>query len=186
MIICGLRLGLTPFKYSQVFIYIPAECRPFIRSSTPLTTTVFYNIPLFLPFPYLSFYSFHPSILDLPLPHLPISPEPEFVNVQEAQESIPWNRFRQPMQPGGPVRQIGLWYRPDRLHRLAELIIWNRFLGSLNVYKFGHCSPPSPIFPAMYSTYRIQYFYVSVHCRYPTTRGIHFSVFSPFQTNESR
>jgi hypothetical protein len=28
---------------------------------------------------------------------------------------------------------IGLSYRPARLHRLAELMPWNRFLGSLNV-----------------------------------------------------
>jgi hypothetical protein len=28
---------------------------------------------------------------------------------------------------------IGLSYRPARLHRLAELIPWNRFLGSLKV-----------------------------------------------------
>jgi hypothetical protein len=28
---------------------------------------------------------------------------------------------------------IGLWYRPGRLQRLAELIPWNRFLGSLTV-----------------------------------------------------
>jgi hypothetical protein len=27
-------------------------------------------------------------------------------------------------------------YRPARLHRLAELILWNQFLGSVNVYKF--------------------------------------------------
>ncbi len=32
---------------------------------------------------------------------------------------------------------IGLSYRPARLHRPAESIPWNRFLGSLNVYKFG-------------------------------------------------
>jgi hypothetical protein len=32
---------------------------------------------------------------------------------------------------------IGLSYRPVRLHRLAELIPWNRFLGSLKVKKFG-------------------------------------------------
>jgi hypothetical protein len=32
-----------------------------------------------------------------------------------AQESISRNRFRQPMQPGRPVRQIGLSYRPARL-----------------------------------------------------------------------
>jgi hypothetical protein len=29
---------------------------------------------------------------------------------------------------------IGLSYRPARLHRLAEFISWNRFLGSINVY----------------------------------------------------
>jgi hypothetical protein len=36
----------------------------------------------------------------------------------------------------GAMNQIGmkLTYRPARLHRLAELIPWNRFLGSL---KFG-------------------------------------------------
>ncbi len=53
--------------------------------------------------------------------------EPEFVNVQGAQESI----------PGCPARQIGLSYRPVRLKRLGPSIRWNRFLGSLNVYKFG-------------------------------------------------
>jgi hypothetical protein len=30
--------------------------------------------------------------------------EPVFLNVYEAQESIPRNEFRQPMKPGGPVR----------------------------------------------------------------------------------
>jgi hypothetical protein len=32
---------------------------------------------------------------------------------------------------------IGLSYRPARLHKPAELIPWNRFLGSLKVKKFG-------------------------------------------------
>ncbi len=32
---------------------------------------------------------------------------------------------------------IRLSYRPATLHRLAESIPWNRFLGSVNVYKFG-------------------------------------------------
>jgi hypothetical protein len=32
---------------------------------------------------------------------------------------------------------IGLSYRPARLHRLAEFIPWNRFLGSINVQKYG-------------------------------------------------
>ncbi len=31
-------------------------------------------------------------------------PEPVFLNVYGAQESIPMNEFRQPMKPGGPVR----------------------------------------------------------------------------------
>ncbi len=42
-------------------------------------------------------------------------------------------------QPGGPVRQPYLTYRRERLHRLSELISWNRFLGFLSVYKFGLC-----------------------------------------------
>jgi hypothetical protein len=37
-------------------------------------------------------------------------------------------------QPGGPVRQPYLTYRPARLHRLAESIPWNPIL---NVYKYG-------------------------------------------------
>jgi hypothetical protein len=32
---------------------------------------------------------------------------------------------------------IGLSYRPARLHRLAEFIPWYRFLGSINVKKYG-------------------------------------------------
>jgi hypothetical protein len=28
---------------------------------------------------------------------------------------------------------IGLSYRPARLHRLSELMLWHRFLGSINV-----------------------------------------------------
>jgi hypothetical protein len=40
-------------------------------------------------------------------------------------------------QPGETVRQPYLTYRTARLHRLAELIRWNRFPGSTNVYKFG-------------------------------------------------
>ncbi len=30
--------------------------------------------------------------------------------------------------------RIGLSYRPARLHRPAEFIPWNRYLGSINVY----------------------------------------------------
>jgi hypothetical protein len=36
------------------------------------------------------------------------------------------------------VSYLSLWsYLPARIHRLAESIPRNRFLGSLNVYKFG-------------------------------------------------
>ena len=48
--------------------------------------------------------------------------------------------FKEPgidSQPGGPVQQPYLLYRLARLHRLAESIHQNRFLGSLNVYKYG-------------------------------------------------
>ncbi len=55
--------------------------------------------------------------------------EPEFVNL-----------LRRPgidSQPGGPVRQPYMTYRPFRLHRLAKSIPWNRFVDSLNVHKLG-------------------------------------------------
>ncbi len=48
--------------------------------------------------------------------------------------------FRRPgidFQPGGPVRQPYFSYRPVTLHRLAKSIPRNRFLGSINVYKYG-------------------------------------------------
>ncbi len=68
-------------------------------------------------------------------------PEPVFVDLLRS----PGIDF----QPGGPVRQPYLSYRLARLHRLAESIPRNRFLGSINVYKYGlsvkclfcvHCS----------------------------------------------
>jgi hypothetical protein len=34
---------------------------------------------------------------------------------------------------------IGLSYRPAILHRMAELMPWNRFLGLINVLKCGLC-----------------------------------------------
>jgi hypothetical protein len=52
--------------------------------------------------------------------------------------------FQEPRnRSAGPVRQpyfSYLSYRPARLHRLAESIPLNRFLGSLNVYKYGLCN----------------------------------------------
>jgi hypothetical protein len=40
-------------------------------------------------------------------------------------------------QPGGPVRQPYFSYRPAEPHKLAESISRNRFLGSINDYKYG-------------------------------------------------
>ncbi len=55
--------------------------------------------------------------------------EPFFVNLL-------WSS-RIDSQPGVLVRLLYLtWYCPARLLRRAESIPWNRFLGSLNVYKF--------------------------------------------------
>ncbi len=51
--------------------------------------------------------------------------------------------FKQSMEARNRVG-IGLSYRPARLHRLAELIPWNRFRGSLKVKKFRLCFIPYP------------------------------------------
>ncbi len=45
--------------------------------------------------------------------------EPEFLNIFRAQESIPRNHFRQPMQPGGPIRQPYSYSVPSP-HRLFK------------------------------------------------------------------
>jgi hypothetical protein len=39
--------------------------------------------------------------------------------------------------PAGMITLFVVSYRPARLHRLAESIPWNRFLGFLNIYKCG-------------------------------------------------
>jgi hypothetical protein len=57
------------------------------------------------------------------------NPEPVFVNL-----------FRSPgidSQPDGPVQQTYLSYRSAMLHRQVESNPLNRFLVSLNVYKYG-------------------------------------------------
>jgi hypothetical protein len=46
--------------------------------------------------------------------------------------------FKQSMGAGNQV-ELGFSYRPARLCSLAELVPWNRFLGSLKVKKFGFC-----------------------------------------------
>jgi hypothetical protein len=60
--------------------------------------------------------------------------EPVFVNVYGAQESIPRNRLRPAMWSGGPVRQIGLLYRPARLGSILGL--HKRFTNTVSVYGF--------------------------------------------------
>jgi hypothetical protein len=48
--------------------------------------------------------------------------------------------FKEPgidSQPGQSVRQPYLLYRLARVHKLAESIPRNRFLGSINIYKYG-------------------------------------------------
>ncbi len=55
-------------------------------------------------------------------------PEPKFLNLLKSPEID--------SQPGGPVRHPYLTYRTARLHRLAESIPWNRYLGSFNYSKF--------------------------------------------------
>ncbi len=62
---------------------------------------------------------------------------------------------------------IGLSYWPARLHRLAESVPWNRFLGSLKVKKFG----------------RGKIFSQICHCRGIGTRGyfclaLHITIFT--------
>jgi hypothetical protein len=61
------------------------------------------------------------------------------IAIPSCPEPVPVDLLR---STGVPVRQPYLPYRPARLHRLAESISPNRFLGSINVYKYGLCSLP--------------------------------------------
>ncbi len=54
------------------------------------------------------------------------SAEPEFGNVEGAQEAIPRNRFRPPCRVAVSA---------PKLQMIAESIFWNRFMGSLKVHK---------------------------------------------------
>ncbi len=60
---------------------------------------------------------------------------PELVSVLEVQESIPWNRFREPMQPQPAfvslLRSPGIDFQPSGIYSLESIP------GSLNVYKNG-------------------------------------------------
>ncbi len=63
------------------------------------------------------------------VPPPPFIPEPVFVDL-----------FRSPgidSKPAGPVRQPYFSYRPARLYRLAKSMPEIRFLGPINVYKYG-------------------------------------------------
>ncbi len=69
-------------------------------------------------------------------------PEPVFLNLfMESRNQYPARRS------GTTVLfdDSPIWRRPARLHRLAESILWNRFLGSLNVYKYGLWPPVWPV-----------------------------------------
>ncbi len=62
------------------------------------------------------------------------------IRLQALSEPVFVNLLRSPgidSQPGGPVQKPYLSYRPAMLHRLAESNPRNRFLVSLNVYKYG-------------------------------------------------
>ncbi len=65
--------------------------------------------------------------------------EPVFVGL--------WRRPGIDSLPGGPVRLPYFSYRSARLHCLAKSVPQNRFLGSMNVYKYGLRSPAGVISP---------------------------------------
>ncbi len=107
--------------------------------------------------------------------------EPVFVVLLGAQESI-----------------STLSYWPARLHRLAESIPRNRFLGSINVYKYGLCihrlrPRNSHLTPALASQDRRHLFVMGaihqwsqmcerIHCS-DKSRTLHFSKPIAFLTN---
>ncbi len=73
--------------------------------------------------------------------------EPVFVNLIRSPEID--------SRPCGPVQQPYLTYRPAGLHRLAESLPRNRFLGSINVYKYGLSSIESTEVLSPYSVEKI-------------------------------
>ncbi len=97
-----------------IFIYL-------LYWKTLFSSSVFTLSSFSLPFFLKSISSSCVSILVLP--------EPVFVNLLRS----PWIDS----QPDGPVRQPYLLYRPAMLHRQVESNPRNRFLVSLNVYKYG-------------------------------------------------
>ncbi len=72
--------------------------------------------------------------------------EHTYILYKHKAEPVFLNLLRSPgidSQPGGPVQQPYLSYWPVRQHRLTESIPRNRFLGSLDVYKYlgNECAP---------------------------------------------
>jgi hypothetical protein len=61
----------------------------------------------------------------------------KWMNLNWARICRPFKEPRNRSQPGRPVGQPYLSYRPARLHRLAESIPRNRFLGSINFTNTG-------------------------------------------------
>jgi len=75
---------------------------------------------------------------------------------------------------------IGLLYRPARLPRMAELILWNRFLGSLKVKisGSGRVILEAPVYRQLFSI-----FYLSVSAQYfPYRRLMDKDIITIFNT----
>ncbi len=108
-----------PFSTSSFLYLFLSQSLPFSTSSCiylflflplPFSTPFFLVLLIFLPLSHflslLQFLYLYPFFFLLSIPrYCPfptlISPEPEFLNVYGAQESIPMNKFRQSMQPAG-------------------------------------------------------------------------------------
>ncbi len=72
----------------------------------------------------------------------------DYAQKSQLNSTFIWGRICKPFKE--PRNRIPAWrvgttipyltYRPARLNRLAKPIHWNGFLGSINVYKYGHCT----------------------------------------------
>ncbi len=80
-----------------------------------------------------------------------------FVSCAEHAEPVFIDPLRSPeidSQPGG--RQPYMLYWPARQHRLAASIPRNRFLGSINIYKYGLCAH-TPSVPHLFQNTKQMY-----------------------------
>jgi hypothetical protein len=68
---------------------------------------------------------------NLPPPPLTNATKPVFENVYGAQESIPRNLFRQPIQLDGPVRKIGFRTSPPGWKSIPSLLKRSANTGSI-------------------------------------------------------